>query len=523
MAGHLLQLKLQSIRNGARRDSQHRRAWVGTLLFSILAAVFAVLAVVSTLDSDVEAKREGAIIVGSLVTIATGLVSVFVTPIAAIDPRSLAVMGFSPRRSAWLALSTALISVPSFALTVVLLVGLLLWAGDGTGLLVGVIGAALILATLVVLSRLAGLVGEDLRARRLVSDARAALVLVLLLLASPLVFVVVAVDWELGQHEAVSTALEVLSLSPLAAPWAAAASATGGDLQLALLQLGIGAATLVVLLVLWQVVAGRVASAALGGDETELVDLGGFGTFGRSPALVVAARTVTYWMRDPRYVVVNVSIILIPLLALIPLAVVGVEPRHLALLPLPLLAFFIGWTLHNDLAFDGSAVWMHVTSGMSGLSDRFGRALPTLVFGSVVVLLGAVVTWLIVGDWGTILALVGVSLGLLFSATGFSSIGSVLHPYPVARPGDSPFSQPVRSWGSGVFWHPTTGFIAILLMGPAVYAGLVALNGGASWWNFVALGWGLVIGLIVLVVGLLAGARQFERRSSEIMAFAQSA
>ena len=66
MAGHLLQLKLQSIRNGARRDSQHRGAWIGTLLFSILIAVFAVLAVVSMLDSDIEAKREGAIIVGSL-------------------------------------------------------------------------------------------------------------------------------------------------------------------------------------------------------------------------------------------------------------------------------------------------------------------------------------------------------------------------------------------------------------------------------------------------------------------------
>ncbi|WP_282860407.1 hypothetical protein, partial [Pseudoclavibacter helvolus] len=227
MAGHLLQLKLQSIRNGARRDSQHRGAWIGTLLFSILIAVFAVLAVVSMLDSDIEAKREGAIIVGSLATITTGLVSVFVTPIAAIDPRSLAVMGFSPRRSAWLALSTALVSVPSFALTLILLVGLLLWAGDGSGLLVGVIGASLILATLVVLSRLAGLVGEDLRARRLVSDARAALVLVLLLLASPIVFVATAVDWQLGEHEAVSTALEVLSLSPIAAPWAAAASATG--------------------------------------------------------------------------------------------------------------------------------------------------------------------------------------------------------------------------------------------------------------------------------------------------------
>lgn len=88
MAGHLLQLKLQSIRNGARRDSQHRGAWIGTLLFSILIAVFAVLAVVSMLDSDIEAKREGAIIVGSLATITTGLVSVFVTPIAAIDPRS---------------------------------------------------------------------------------------------------------------------------------------------------------------------------------------------------------------------------------------------------------------------------------------------------------------------------------------------------------------------------------------------------------------------------------------------------
>src|SRR5690349_23483205 len=45
--------------------------------------------------------------------------------------------------------------------------------------------------------------------------------------------------------------------------------------------------------------------------------------------------------------------------------------------------------------------------------------------------------------------MVGVCAALFFSGLGFSSVSSVVAPYAVSRPGESPFQQPQRTGSAG--------------------------------------------------------------------------
>ena len=44
-------------------------------------------------------------------------------------------------------------------------------------------------------------------------------------------------------------------------------------------------------------------------------------------------------------------------------------------------ACFLGWSLHNDVAYDRTAIWLHVASGVRGVADRVGRLVPVLIVG----------------------------------------------------------------------------------------------------------------------------------------------
>ena len=167
----------------------------------------------------------------------------------------------------------------------------------------------------------------------------------------------------------------------------------------------------------------------------------GFGT------RAVAARIGLAWLRDGRYGVVLSTVILLPVLFVIPIAIGGLPLAWLSLLPVPVFAFLLGWALHNDTAYDSTALWLHVTSGMSGIVDRLGRSIPVLVFGTVVLIIGAGVTMWFSGSAIGGVVVLGAGLALLGSSVGGSAIMSAWRPYPVARPGDSPFSQPLRQLG----------------------------------------------------------------------------
>lgn len=286
--------------------------------------------------------------------------------------------------------------------------------------------------------------------------------------------------------------------------------------------LGIAAGTLIVLVaVLFGLGVRTGRRMLLARTDGGASRLGLMGAAAGSPSRAIAWRIGMAWLRDHRYITVMVTVIILPVLIVIPLLIGGADRGWMALLPLPLATFLLGWAIHNDLAFDTSASWIHFTSGMRGSADRFGRALPTLIVGTVVVFAGIGFIGVFVNGWPQAFATGAVSFALLLVSLGGSSIMSVVAPYAVARPDDPPLSQPIRSWGAAVFAHPVAGIIEAALCLPVILTAIRAIN--ESSWAYVGIASALavVIGVVCLWGGIMIGGKLYERRAMQLLKFAQ--
>ena len=179
----------------------------------------------------------------------------------------------------------------------------------------------------------------------------------------------------------------------------------------------------------------------------------------------------------------------------------------------------LGWSLHNDTAFDSTAVWLHVASGVRGAADRAGRLVPVLIAGVVVIGLGSAVTVFVLDDWRLLPPLVGVSAALLLGGLGVGSIASARFPYPAVKPGDSPFQQPQSTGTITALVQTITMFGSFLVAAPALAFGALGMLDDPSWYaaSFAA---GVGLGLLVLAGGIALGGRTFDRRGPEILAAA---
>jgi ABC-2 type transport system permease protein len=214
-----------------------------------------------------------------------------------------------------------------------------------------------------------------------------------------------------------------------------------------------------------------------------------------------------------------VMIPFVPVLPVIALIIAGVPATGAALLPLPIMCLFLGWTIHNDVAYDSTAVWLHVASGTRGLADRIGRLVPVLFIGIPLIAVGSIITVAVNGDWSLVPPVIGVSSAVLLVGIGLSSLSSSVFPYPATKPNDSPFAQP-QNTGATAALIQSFSFIAILAFSsPVVVLAVLALMGQSEWLlgSLIA---GLAVGVVVLVAGVLGGAAVFNRRGPEIMAAA---
>jgi ABC-2 type transport system permease protein len=249
--------------------------------------------------------------------------------------------------------------------------------------------------------------------------------------------------------------------------------------------------------------------------------MGWFDVMPARPASVIAARSISYWGRDPRYLVSIVIIPVVPLIMILPFLVIGVPMQTLALLPLPVMALFLGWSLHNDLAFDSTAIWLHVVSGVRGYSDRIGRMFPVLLIGIPLIVVGSMVSILVYGDWAALPSMLGVSSALFLGGVGLSSYLAARLPYPAALPGDSPFQQPQSSGTLGGVSQSVGLAGSLLVAAPALYFAWLGLHVDPSW-HLTSLIAGLGAGALAIIVGVWRGGRVFDRRGPEIMEFALS-
>ncbi|MFJ6679147.1 hypothetical protein ACIQLK_08460 [Microbacterium sp. NPDC091382] len=486
--------------------------------FGVLAvAVAAVCVALLRLDRVPDVEAATLTVVGGSVLIAGFLlVPLFAGADDPLDPRRFISTGVQPRTVAWAVAAVSAFGIPGLAVTAIAVAMAVAASERGTPVGQTVLGAVLLVVTAVLSARCAMAVSAVA-----LRDRRSPQLTGLMVTAAGVVVVPVAafafsLEWSGGLPSQLTEAAQVLALTPFgAAP--AIAVRTGGDLVVSLL---VAVGTIVLLGAVWYLLVQlMMTSTERPVPVRERRGLGWFAVMPGLPGGAVAARSILYWFGDARYLANVIVVPIASVLIVTPLVIVGVPLPVVALIPPPILALFLGWLVHNDLAYDSTGVWLHISAGVRGVADRVGRLVPILMIG--IPLLALVITgsiW-VHGRWAVLPALVGVCVSLFGAGLGIGSIASVAAPYAVSRPGEGPFEQPQRTGGGMA--QAVVLFGAILLSAPALWWGWLSLNGDedAAWTSFWS---GSGVGIGVLVVGVAVGGALFERRTGRIMEFAET-
>ncbi len=519
MVARLLRLKLALLRGEFRRSVLQLIGMVIGLAYGLGLTVWIVAALVGArFAADVPLVRDLVVVAGVVVTLGFLLLPLVFGVDDTLDPRAFALFGIPPRQLAAGLGAAGALTIPGVALVLCALASIVTWSHSVGATIVAVIGAAFGVATCVLASRVAAAAAGILLDTRRSREVTGVLGLLLVIIAGPALVVLLGLVRHQDPRALVTAAADVLRWTPFGAPWAAPADASLGHWGAAIGELFLAASTVVLLLWAWQALVARILVSP--GRTAEVRLYGGLGWFSRLPQNrwgAVAARSLTYWGRDPRYWVALIVIPIIPGIAVGGLWLSHAVPGHiLALLPLPVMALFLGWSMHNDVAYDGTAVWLHLAAGVSGRADRIGRAVPVLGVGIILVAVGAALTAVGYGDPGILPAAVGVALVLLLAGLGISSITSALVPYPVAQPGQSPFQQPQSTGSLAALVQSVSLFIVLLVSIPAIGFGVlfVLFGGGWAWASLAA---GAVLGLAAGWGGIALGSLVYDRRGPEIL------
>ncbi|WP_235563018.1 hypothetical protein [Microbacterium sp. Root53] len=506
---------------GALRGPATRTVWrlIGLAILAVVV-VLVCQGTLSLVDAPAPVAFALLVLAGSAIALSFAVGPIVAGAVDPLDPRRFAVLGLAPRPLAGVLAAVGFVSVPILAVLAFDVCAAIVWTAQGVPGLVSALTAILHVATCVLLARLSMAFGSAVLRPRRTRELSGLFVLGIVVVLVPVIVFLSSLEWRGRVPSALATAAEILGATPIGAASALPGALALDDGRGAWLAAAVAVATLALTAAAWLFAVERILTTI--DNPVEARGRGGLGWFALvpgTPAGVIAARGLVYWLRDSRYLVNVVIIPVAGLLPCVPLLIAGVPPEIVALVPVPIMALFFGWLPHNDVAYDSSAVWMHITSAVRGISDRVGRLVPVLLIAVPVLAIAIPIATATYGRWAVLPAITGVAASLLLTGLGLSSISSVVGPYAVSRPGDSPFQQPQRSDSSGVTAQAVVMMGAIVLSAPTLWLGWLTITQDVE--NAVPAMWtGLGIGFAVLVLGLGLGSWLFERRGARIMEFA---
>ncbi len=519
MVAQFLRLKLALLGNSFRRSPWHVIGLVLALMYGLGTAVFVVAGLATLRTADVDLARSAVVVLGAVILIVATVLPLTLGIDDTLDPRSFSLFGIPTTRLAINLAIAALIGVPGLVISMMAFGQIITWSRDPLSVLLAVLATPLIVITAMLSARISASIAAFVYATRRARDLSGLLGIVILVALSPVVIVLAGVDWGGIGLRVLSDVAAVVAWTPLGAAWAIPAHAAAGDIPAALLALVIALAWIGVLFIVWRaLVAATLTTPVRQAQARTYVGLGWFDVFPRTPTGAIAARSLTYWVRDARYSTSLLVIPLIPIFMIVALLIAGMNLQALALLPVPVMCLFLSWSVHNDVAFDNTALWLHLSTSTSGRADRWGRVIPVLVVGVPLIIVGSFVSAWVFGQWIVFASLVGVSSSILFAGLGLSSIMSARFPYPAVRPGDSPFAQPQGSSSPAGPIQAVSFFAIVALSFPALTFAVLGLLYGDAW-HYASLATGLLLGLAALFGGLAIGARVYNRRTSELLEF----
>jgi ABC-2 type transport system permease protein len=521
VAAHLLRLRIALLVGALRGDPRHvARVVVGTVLL-VAATVVGCWGLLSLQDARPQVALVVTVTAGTALTLGFALAPLIAGATDQLDPRRFAVLGMAPRPLAASIALAGLVSVPVLCVLALSVCLAVMWTRQGVPWLAGAVAVILGVVTCALLSRvcmaIAAMFLRDRRSRELTG----VFVVLLLVVVVPVGVFFASLEWGGRVPSQLDDATAVLADTPFGAAWAFPARLATGASS-AWLSLAVAIVTVAALGVLWVWIVDRMLSTTerpVSGREH--AGLGWFAVAPGTPGGAVAARSLVYWLRDRRYLVNMLVIPVAGALAMVPLLIAGVPFEYVILVPAPLMALFFGWLPHNDLAYDSTAVWLHFASAVRGVSDRVGRLVPVLLVGIPVLAVVIPLTISLHGRWAVLPAMVGVCASLFLGGLGLSSIASVVAPYPVSAPGQSPFQQPQRAGAGGALSQAVVLLGAVVVSAPTLWWGWLTLDRSSAY--AVSTLWlGLGVGLAVLLIGVGVGSLVFERRGSRIMEFAEA-
>ena len=520
MVAQILRLKLLLLVNSFRRTPWQVVGLVFGLLYGLGTAGFLAAMLVALRFFSVDLARSTVTVFGSITVVVFAVLPLILGIDDILDPRKFTTFGISNTVLSSSIAIASLLSVPAIVISIIATAQIATWSRGAEPTLFSLAAVFLIVFTCVLSARISTTLAAFLLSSRRSRDVSTILGLSLLVAGSPLIALLASIDWVHDGLDVLREIANVVGWTPIGAAWAAPADAAAGYESSAIAKLLIAIGWLLVLALVWRVlVAAVLVTPERQAQAKKYVGLGWFDLLPGTPTGAIAARSLTYWARDARYLTSLVVIPLVPAVMVVALTVAGVPLNVLALLPVPIMCLFLSWSIHNDVSFDNSAVWLHLASSTRGRSDRVGRLLPVLVTGIVLVTAGSVISVAIFGDWSVLPSLIGVSSSILLIGLGLSSVMSARFPYPAVRPGDSPFSQPQAGGSAAGLIQGLSFFGILLLSSPAIVTAYIGLIFGGLW-PLASLVCGVVIGTAALLFGVSMGSRVYDRRGPEILAAA---
>ncbi|MGV8859081.1 hypothetical protein [Rhodoglobus sp.] len=518
MVEQFLRLKLTLLANTFRRGPLVASSMVLVLLYSAALFVIAVIAVANLRETTAEVASSTLIVFGSVLLAGFLLMPLGWNADDALDPRRFSYLPLSRLRLALLLLLAGAISIPTLMLVGLVVAQVVAWSGAVTSALVAVVSGLIVIATAVIGSRLASLVAARYLSTRRLREGFGFAAVTLVVASLPIAVLLALADYQSQVLPVLRRVASVLEWTPLGVAFSAPAASVAGDVSGAAARLGMAFGFLVVLAAAWYFLLGYVLSRPeRSAVETYRSGLGWFRVMPSTPLGAIAARSLSYWARDARYFVALAAIPIIPIGMVAALLVGGIGADVIAWIPVPVMCLFLGWSAHNDVAHDNTALWTHVSAHTRGADDRWGRIVPNLMVGISLAIIGSIVTVLIVGNSVALPGLIGLSLCVLFTGLGISSVSSAAFPYAAPLPGHGAFMQPQALVSNAATVQSLTFALTLLFAVPVL--AVVFFNPFTDLQpHWAALLVGVSLGLIIMVIGVYWGGRIMVRRGPELLA-----
>ena len=545
MVATLLSLKFRLTIAELKRSVARLILWIllGLYALSIVGLVLVGLGFASTVISGHEGLATSlTIVIGSILVIGwTFLPLVFFGSDQTLDPARFVQFPLTGRKLAPGLVLSGVVGLPGFFTALICVGSALPWLNSPLVLVIGVAGGILGFLMTQIGCRLATTLLSGTLSSRKGRDLTGVIGLIVILVMSMGLYAISLLaqymSTESGrwnQMLAVSKTLgNILAMTPFGAPWALIGDAGQGHwgmfvvhvvLTAVYLGLGMWAYGSVLdkaLLATTQVVVTRTVTK---GDAIARAANWRWATGKLIPVAAITARAMRYWRRDPRYLGTIPTILIMPILFTLmgrsmPMmsgdgeAVPAWLITAMVAFGLGFTALLTGFSLSTDVAFDSTAWWIHLASGVKGWQDRLGRVIGEAVWAIPLLLVIGIVVPLVMDASNRIVPVLAAMASLYLSSVGVSSVFSALIIYPVALPGESPLKMKTGMMGSQMLSQMGCLIVSGLVGAPICVWAIFA----TGWQAWVALLASIVWGLGILTAGVALGGRVMDSRGPAIL------